>query len=194
MFVNRYLDLAEDGIDWVKEIAQECRRNGIAPWVSVRINDAHGANNWEGSHMNCDLQKQPQFRLSGRPLNPRDGNNRFETLLNYEHLEVRDYYFAMIRELVEEYEHAGLELDWTRVPACCEPQASQQTCEIMTEWIAEIRAITQRQAVKIGKPYPLGLRVPVRLDQLKTIGLDVAAIAHRDLIDFICPTNTWQTT
>ncbi|HVF10811.1 MAG TPA: hypothetical protein VNA16_08410, partial [Abditibacteriaceae bacterium] len=192
-FLNRYLDLAEAGINWVAEIASACRRRGISPWISIRMNDMHGANSWERSYMNCALQKDPQYRLSGREINPRDGINPLLMALDYAHPEVRAYYFTMIRELVEDYDYEGLELDWLRTPFCCEPTASQDNSDAMTAWIAEIRKLTQAQAAKTGKPYPLGLRIPVRLGLLRTFGLDVKAMAQAGLIDFISPSNFWQT-
>jgi hypothetical protein len=194
VFLNRYLDLADAGIDWVEEIAGACRRRGVAPWASIRMNDMHGANSWEGSYMNCALQRDPRYRLSGRETNPRDGINRFMTPLNYEHREVRDYYFTQIRELVEDYDFEGLELDWLRCSLCCEPTASQQTIDTMTAWVAEIRRLTESRARATGKPYYLGLRVPVRLGILRTNGLDVVQIAREGLIDFVAPSNFWQTT
>jgi len=192
-FLNRYLDLAEAGIDWVEEISKACRRRGVAPWISIRMNDMHGATSWEGSYMNCAPQKEPQYRLGGCEINPRDGVNPMLMSLDYSHPEVRDYYFTMIRELVEDYDYEGLELDWLRCSFCCEPPASQPQIDVMTEWTAEIRKLTQAQARKTGKPYPLGLRIPVRLGLLRTIGLDVKAMAEAGIIDFISPSNYWQT-
>ncbi len=190
--LDRHLDLLEDDVDWVQKIAQACRRNHIKPWLSVRMNDAHGSQNWDESYFNCKLQQDPRFRLSGRQ--PDGTVNISEQLLDYRHPEVRDYFFAMIRELVEEYDYEGLELDWMRDPFCCEPQADQSTLDMMTEWVAQIRQLTRHKAEQTGRPFPLGLRLPVRLDALKNIGLDVAAFAREGLIDFIAPTNYWQTT
>lgn len=193
-FLNRYLDLVEAGVDWIAEISKACRKCGVSPWVSLRMNDGHGGHCWEKSYMNCALQKDPKYRLSGREINPREGVNKFRQLLNYEHKEVRDHYFAMARELVEEYDFEGLELDWLRLPYCCEPPASQETVDAMTVWFAEIRALTRARSKKTGKPYPLGLRIPVRLGLLRTIGMDVRELARQDLIDFVAPSNSWQTT
>ncbi len=190
--LDRFLDLVEAKVDWLAHISTACRRNKIAPWISMRMNDAHGGNSWEGSYMNCASQKDPRYRLSGREMNPRRGVNRFDQLLNYEHAEVRDYYYTMARELVEDYDFEGLELDWLRTPRCCEAPASQKTVDAMTEWFAQLRALTQRQAAKTGRPYPLGLRLPVRLGLLREIGLDVATLAQRGLIDFVGFSNFWQ--
>ncbi len=192
-FLNRYLDLVEDGVDWLAEVARACRRRGVSPWISVRMNDAHGGNSWEGSYMNCALQKDPKYRLSGRDINPKDGVNRFHQLLSYEHQEVRDYMFSMIREMVEDYDYEGLELDWLRCPFCCEPPASQQAVETMTAWFADIRSLTRRQGERIGRPYPLGLRVPPRFGLLRTIGIDLKALVRAGLVDFVSPSNSWQT-
>lgn len=191
--LNRYLDLQEAGIDWLAEISRACRQNGIAPWISIRMNDMHGANSWEQSYMNCDLQKDPKFRLSGRQANPHLPVNRFEQSLNYAHQEVRDYMLLQIREVVEEYDFEGLELDWLRCPFCCEAPASQADVDLMTSWFAEIRALLDRQGRKTGKQYPLGLRLPCRLGMLKAIGIDVPELAKQGIIDFVGFSNYWQT-
>lgn len=193
-FLDRYLDLAEAGVDWVAECSKACRRRGISPWISIRMNDMHGANDLEGSYMNGPPLKDPRLRLRGQQVNPREGVSQYLMALNYERREVRDYMFSLIRELVEDYDFEGLELDWLRCPYICEPHASQETIDALIAWIVEIRRLTQAQARKIGKPYPLGLRIPCRLGLLRSVGLDVKALARAGLIDFVSPSNGWQTT
>ena len=189
-FLNLYLDLLEAGVDWLAEAATACRRRGIRPWLSIRMNDMHGS---IGSYMNCDLSSDPRCRLSGRPVNPRDEPRPDWMALNYERPEVRDYMFTLIREGVEDYDYEGLELDWLRNPNCCEPVASQQTIDTMTQWIAAIRALTTRRAKQTGRPFPLGLRVPANYELMRAIGLDVAALARAGLIDFVAPSAFMQT-
>jgi hypothetical protein len=191
--LDRYLDLAEAGVNWIEEIARACRRRKLSPWLSVRMNDMHGANSWEGSYMNCALQKDPRFRLSGKQPNPKDPVNPMEQSLNYAKKEVRDYMLLMIRELVEDHDFEGLELDWLRCPFCIDPPASPDSIALMTRWTAEVRRLTQVKARQTGKPYPLGLRVPCRLGLVKAVGLDVQALAREGLIDFVGLSNFWQT-
>jgi len=69
--LDRYLDLVEAGVDWVAETASARRRQGVTRWLSIRMNDAHGANSWEHSYMSCPLQRDPRYRLSARRINPR---------------------------------------------------------------------------------------------------------------------------
>src|SRR6185295_35894 len=171
LFLNRYLDLQEAGIDWVAEISKACRKRGISPWISIRMNDMHGANSWEKSYMNAPLQRDPKYRLSGQQPNAKDGVNRMEQALDYSHKEVRDYFLLIIREAIEDHDYEGLELDWLRCPFCVDPPASPKQIAMMTDWTAEVRKITDAKAKKLGRPCPLGLRVPVRLGQLKEVGL-----------------------
>ena len=102
--------------------------------------------------------------------------------------------FEQIREVVEAYDFEGLELDWWRNPLCCEPNASAQTVNMITDWIAQIKTLTQRQARKTGRPYPLGLHIPGRLGTLKSVGLDVVTMCREGIIDFISPSGFWCTT
>ena len=51
---DRYLDLQEAGVDWIAECARACRQQGVAPWLSYRMNASHfsGA---PASPVNCRL-------------------------------------------------------------------------------------------------------------------------------------------
>jgi len=181
-----YLDLVEAGIDWLAETARACRRRKICPWASIRMNDIHGATKYpEASFMNCELYKDPTMRLQPRtPFNTAG--------FNYEKRQVRDYVMAAIRDMVEDYDYDGLQLEWNRQPLCCEPGASRAMTDTITEWHAEIRRLTERRARKTGKPYALGIRYFGGLDQLRHVGLDLREMAKRGIIDFVCPSNGWQ--
>lgn len=193
-FFNLYLDLVEQGVDWLAETSKACRTRGVSPWVTCRMNDMHGAANPTGSHFNCALFKQAKFRLSGRAMDPNDSPHISWMGLNYEHREVRDFMLANIREWMEDYDFDGLELDWLRQPLCCEPVASQKQIDLMTDWMREVRALTEARARRIGKPVPLGLRVPPNLGYMKCIGVDVKAQVAAGLVDFVGFSDIWQTT
>jgi hypothetical protein len=191
-FMDRYQDLLDAGTDWLAETTVACRKNKISPWVSIRMNDLHGSGNFEGSFFNLPLLKLKEMRLQKSAYGPHSASYREG--LNYEKAEVRDIMFRQIREVVEDYDFEGLELDWWRQPLCCEPNASQATIDMMSNWIREIRALTKKRAAKTGKPYPFGMRIPGRLDILKSIGLDIVTLCREGTLDFICPSGFWCTT
>ena len=113
--------------------------------------------------------------------------------LNYEQKEVRDYFYAMIRELVMDYDARGLELDFLRTPAICEPNASPEMVDALTAWIGDIRALTRAKAERTGRRYAFGLRIPAQLGALRCIGLDAKAIVAAGLVDFLSFSNYMQT-
>jgi len=181
--LNLLLDLQESDVDWLAESIKACRACGISPWVSVRMNDPHG----QAPHMESPLHKDPKYLLR------QQGEPRIWAKLNYQYKEVRDYYFAIIRELVEDYDFDGLELDWKRSAVCIPPPAAQEQIDMMTAWFTEIRKLTQAKAKRTGRPYYLGMHVPSEYKKLRHIGIDVEVIAKAGLIDFLCPTNFMQT-
>lgn len=185
---DRYLDLQEAGTDWLAEAAHACRRHGITPWLSYRMNATHfsGA---PDSPVNCRLFREARYRLSGRVPGARGRKDHAWLGLNYACTPVRAHMFAQIREGVEGYDYDGVELDWLRHPLCVEAPASQRDTDAITDWIADLRALTRRR----GRTLPLGLRVPGNLDYLRRIGIDLRAIVRRRLIDFVSFSNYWQT-
>jgi hypothetical protein len=193
VFLNRYLDLVEAGTDWLAETAKACRRRGVAPWVSVRMNDMHGHLNYEGSYFNVPLLRRPEMRLQHSAYSPTQWLPAYRGGLNYEKPEVRALMFAQIKEVVADYDFDGLELDWLRNPLCCEPNASPATVEMMNDWFRSIRALTVERARRTGRPYPFGFRCPSRLETLKTIGIDVVTLCREGTLDWIAPSNFWRT-
>ena len=188
-----YLDLLDAGVDWLAEVAKACRRRGMAPWLSMRMNDMHQAH-VPDARQHCPLFADPEYRLSGRMPQSRDGDDPRLSGLNYEKQEVREYMFSLIREVVEEYDYEGIELDWLRRPLCCEPNPSQETLHMMAAWFAEIREVTRAQGKQTGKPYYLGMRSLPCLGQMRSIGIDVPALAREGIIDFVTASNIHQGT
>ncbi|MCC6415105.1 MAG: hypothetical protein IT582_04265 [Opitutaceae bacterium] len=193
-FMNLYQDLLDAGVDWLAETTKACRRRGIAPWVSIRMNDFHGHKNIEGSFFNTDQLKDPAMRLKHSAYSPTMYEPGYRTALNYEKAEVRAQMLAQIKEIVEDYDFEGLELDWWRQPLCCEPNATPETVAMMTDWFREVRALTQRRAVETGRPYPFGMRIPSQIDTLKSIGIDIETLCREGVIDFVGPSGFWCTT
>lgn len=192
-FLNLYQDLVDAGVDWLAEAAGACRRRGVSPWVSIRMNDFHGHKNIEGSFFNTDQLKDPAMRLSRSSYSPTMFEPGYRGGLNYEQTEVREQMFLQIKEVVEDYDYEGLELDWWRQPLCCEPNATQETIDMMTAWFREVRALTERRAQATGRPYPLGMRISGHLDTMKTIGIDVETLCREGVIDFVGPSGFWCT-
>ena len=190
--VDPYLDLAEAGVDWLSEAIAACQRRGMEAWISIRMNDPHNSAD-PADPMNAPQLLDPALQLGGPDAYPDSRYGMGTWGLNYARPEVRDYMFRMIRELVEDYDACGLQLNWLRVPACCPPGASQATIDMMTDWIRRIRELTETRARQLDRPLPLGMRVPGNYRMLRHLGIDVTALIEKGLLDFLCPSNFMQT-
>lgn len=191
-FLNRYLDLEEAGGDWLRETTIACRSNGISPWISIRMNDTHGADALE-SFFNCPLFRDPVMRTNMHPVNLLDPRPRRREGLNYLRPEVREYMLSMIREPVLEYDFDGLELDWMRDPTCVTPPACRRDVETITDFFRQVRQIADTRARMTGKPCPISLRAPGSLNLLLDIGIDVRTLVREGAIDCFAPCNFYQT-
>jgi len=192
-FYGLYVDLIEAGVDWLAETSKACRQQTVAPWVSIRMNDLHGHHNFEGSFFNHPLLQKSENRLHHSAYPGMSGMHDYREGLNYELPVVRESMMDQIREVVEDYDFEGLELDWWRNPVCCEPNASEKTVAMMSDWFREIRALTQRRAAQTGRPYYLGMRIPGKLETLRSIGIDVVTLCQEGTLDFLGPSAFWRT-
>ncbi len=109
------------GGDIVKVFVDRCRLRGQAPFISFRLNDAHhkefaGAARGEkignlGMSVTRSYVEHPEWRVG---TNPKRGA---ELVQNWAIPEVRESKLALIRELCENYDLDGLELDYLRFPS-----------------------------------------------------------------------------
>jgi hypothetical protein len=178
----------DQGIDYPARVIARARHHGITPWISLRMNDVHyGAN--------LDHPYHGQFWREARAFYRRNvkETDYFAHALDYAHVEVRDYYRALIEETLERYDLEGLELDFLREPYCFSPGEEQEGRLIMTAWLRDIRALVASASAKKGRTIRLGVRVPSHPETAWGLGLDVVAWAEEGLVDLVTPAPRWAT-
>lgn len=191
-FINdKYLDLVEEGTDWLAENAVACRAHGISPWVSIRMNDSHGGRQPQKSHMNNDLLiNRPDLWLDKPCIDPESEFKRYS--MDYSQSECREYMLTIIEDVLT-YDYEGMELDFCRDPVIAKPIASEQVRNDIFAWIQEIRRRTNEKGKQIGKPFHLGIRASFNTGLLYDYGLDVDRCVEEGLFDFVAFSNTYQT-
>lgn len=167
-----------DGGDIVQVFVDRCRQKSVAPFISFRLNDSHGhelvhmpPEKIEGWAWHCITPwhvNHPEWRL-GQDLN--DWNNR---VLNWAIPEVRQHKFGFIREIIEQYDMDGFELDFMRHNSFFRlnetPLAERR--RIMLAFVRDVRALLDA-AARPGQHRWLCVRIPCRLDRHDSIGVDV---------------------
>jgi len=182
-WVGQMAKLAEE-CDYLATALARCREKGIAPGISLRMNDMHDAP-WPDSHMFSRFWKEnPQFRLK-----PWDGRSWGATGFDYAHPEVREYFLSLVRELAQDYDFDVLELDFLRFPFYFSRDDIDQHCKTMTGFIREVRKILDAT----GRPIALIPRVASSPGAARLLGFDVQAWAKQGLVDGITAANFVET-
>ena len=166
-----------DQCDYLERAMARCRQRGIAPGITMRMNDMHAGGEGPRSHMYSRFyQEHPQFRI--KCIQPR-GYAR--EALDYSHPEVRAHAMALIRELVEYYDHEVLELDFTRFAFYFDRFNIEAHCETINGFLRQVRellAVCPRHITLIP-------RVASSPGAALQLGFDVAAWAREGLVDGI---------
>ncbi len=168
--------LADQGCNYLARALARCRAKGIAPGITVRMNDMHDAPT-PGTHLFSRFyMEHPEFRLNNGPF-----CGWSATGLNYEHAEVRECFLALIRELACDYDCDVLELDFLRFHCYFPRRDFVRHCAIMTGFVRDVRAILD----KSGRRVALMARIAASPAAAYELGFDVAAWARDRLVDGI---------
>lgn len=166
-----------EGGDMVRVLIDRCRAGGMAPLVSYRVNDVHLLEQVDeptpASIRVCRFYAEnPQWWLD-RDHKRRKGYYGLRGM-DMAAPEVRRYKLALIRELCEGYDLAGLELDFLRDNRLFRPeQPRDERVEIITDFVREVRGFLDARRVPGYPRRWLCVRIPSALRAHEETGLDV---------------------
>jgi len=183
--VHNMLEVHRQGVDYPARVIERCRRHGISPWISLRMNDVHYNDDLEHPFHSA-LWRRPELFRKGHP-------GYYARALDYAHKEVRDKYKALVVETLERYDLDGLELDFMREPYLFSKGREQEGREILTAWMREIGSLVAAAATRLGRPVKLGVRAPSDPEVALGLGLDAPTWAREGLIDLVVATPRWST-
>ncbi len=181
--------LHERGLDPYAAWIARSREKGISPWLTMRMNDLHDANDTTNyMHSTFWLTHPEYWRV------PHESKGNWtDRALNYAMPAVREHNMAFLAELLERYDPDGIELDWMRFGYHFRAGHERAGAEILTQFMRDARALTEVWAKKRGHPIQLGARVPADPDAAIGLGMDGVRWACEGLIDLLVPTPFWAT-
>ncbi len=198
-------DFIKQGTDVLKIMVEFCKKNDIEVFWTMRMNDTHdaaGADTWYGNQaMFNQLKKDHPEWLLGTATK-RTVRGRW-TAVDYGHQEIRDLALGYCREVCQNYDVDGIELDFFRHlnyfkgPAMGKV-ASQEDCDKMTSLIRRIRKMTEEVGLERGRPILLAVRLPDSVGYCKAMGFDIEKWMREGLIDIMAVTgyfrlSPWET-
>lgn len=179
---SSFWNYLQDG-DIVKVFIEYCHKLGISPFISYRLNDLHHLFYTNllvtFSHSRFYVE-HPEYRI--------DPNSKhwMDQAQDWAIPEVREHKFSFIKELCENYDLAGIELDFLRHPFFfnLKKTDSRQRIAIMTDFIRRVRE-TLKGTASSGKRRYLGIRIPNKLSGFDPLGLDLELLSNEKLVDMV---------
>ncbi len=166
--------------DYLERAMVRCRHHGIAPGLSMRMNDMHGGGEGPKSHMRSKFyQDNPQFHIKCV-----EARGYSREALDYRHPQVRERAMELVRELVENYDIEVLELDFMRFAFYFDRFNIDEHCEIINGFMRQVRDVISAT----GRDIKLIPRVASSPEAARLLGSDVQAWAREGLVDGITPT------
>ena len=180
--------LHERGIDMYAIWIARCREKGVSPWITMRMNDQHFVTTPSYCALSRFWRAHPEFRRVTTPV--QEGSWRWgDYVFDYAHKEVRDYYLAYVKELLERYDVDGFECDWMRGTSVLKEGREREDARFMTEFMREVRRLANAAALRRGHPVGVSVRVPTTRKGGLHFGLDAVEWAKEGLVDLIVPCN-----
>ena len=173
------------GIDPYRVMVRRARENGVSPWMSMRMNDIHFVTSDKLSRTASFWRDHPEFRIY--PNEKALGSRRPWTdfTLDFAHKEVRDYNFAMARELLTRYDCDGLELDFLRCVPCLRYEHAEEDAHFLTEFVRRVKRAADRAAADRDHPVGVAVRVPQNLAAARQLGFEVERWVAEKLVDIV---------
>ena len=102
---------------------------------------------------------------------------------NYAVPEVRKLNLETLRDLAENYDFDGFQIDFSRHVPILPPGEEWEHRDAMTEFVRSVRLMTLEVEQNRGRPFLLGVKVPRNLEGCRADGFDVETWAQQSLVD-----------
>ena len=169
------------GGDMVAVFVQCCREKGLSPFISYRLNDAHGKEyvddapgtvpSWAGHALSRFYQEHPEYRIGS------DLSNWYERVQDWSIAAVRQHKYDFIEEICANYAIDGLELDFMRMCSLfdVDDTTSSERRNIITTFIGQIRQLLDTTSAPDQHRW-LCVRAPCYVEAFDDLGIDLPAM------------------
>ena len=164
----------ELGTDQVREVIKRGKELGVRVFPSLKLQDVAAPGGER-----CGLLK---WERGAEICIGAEGRN--EWAYDFAHACVREDKMAVLREILEDYEADGIELDFMFGNAYFKSQEVEENTALMTEYMGQIRAMATSIGEDQSREIPIMARVCLERKQNLSMGLDVEAWLADGSIDY----------
>jgi len=187
-----------EGGDMVQVLIDTCRKLKMDPFVSLRLNDVHAQEdyvkkNQRSLNSSRFYVENPQWHID--PEHYKIKGYYGKRGMDWAVPQVRAHKLALLTELANNYDLAGLELDFLRHNQLFRDDGppAEERIRLITAFVADVRRALDK---KPGKRRWLGVRIPLEITRHPNIGLDIKKLyaAGVDMFNLSGYYNTAQNT
>jgi len=172
-----YRKWVEEGVDIMRIFLEATRERGLEAFYSYRVNGSD--NDLVVTREIPMKQRHPEWLLAG-PWAP----DR-KIFWDFRNQEIRDYKLSILREVVENYDFDGIEIDFARGPITLPLGQQWKYRHHLTDFMSKVRRMTLQAAEKRGRPILLAARLPASIEGCRIDGIDIETWTSRQLLDII---------
>ena len=190
--LDNMLALDRQGLDRHQLWIDRCRRHGVEGWLTLRMNDAHGLQEYRrtieqktGDYHGWALMFPSQLwkdHPEWRRATYREERS-MEGAFDFAIAEVRAHHLKLVAEVLGKWDMDGIELDWLRWGMHFRPGFEAAGRAMLTSFMKEVRALVRQAEQRLGHPVKLGVRIPAEIEVCEALGYDPLAWAEQKLID-----------
>lgn len=187
---NITAEMLAEGTDPLKVTVEFAQKHGFEVFFSNRMNDTHDAAHRADKPYFLWTEfkeKHPEFLFGS--IGEKLPNGRWSSV-DFAHKEVRDLCVQFFKEVCDNYDVDGVELDFFRHFELFKTVgrggiASQKEVDMLTDMVREIRKVTEEAGMKRGKPILVLTRVPTSPEYAKQAGVDIEQWIDEGLVDIV---------
>lgn len=168
---KHFVRMKELGIDLYQIACSHLRRRGVAPWISVRMNEYHYLAHWETAA--SFWTEHPEYRLA------------VDAPFDYSHQEVQDYYLSYIEEQCRLHDVDGVELDMLRGDRFFPQPVSADKVGLLNSFLRQTRRRVDAVAREKGHPIRISARCYPTPESSRQRGWDPVAWMAEGSVDLL---------
>jgi hypothetical protein len=187
---NSLNEFFKQGTDPLEVSCKFAHENGFEFFWSNRMNDTHDEAHRPGNpHINWSKFKENHPEYLFGTIGERFPHGRWSAV-DFSHQEIRDLCVKYYREVCENYDVDGVELDFLRHLYLFEnvargDTASQEQLDMLTSLVSQIRKVTETTGIKKGGPILVLVRVPDSYRYCRSVGIDLEKWMQLGLVDIV---------
>ena len=185
------------GTDPLQVMVDFCHSHGMEAFCTMRMNDTHDSVDTPDKPFfgfSRFKREHPEFLMGSFEKRPRF---KAWTGIDYTQPAVRERVFQRLEEVCQNYDLEGIELDFLRHECLFKSvawgaKASPEERDLLTGLIRRIRAMTEREGLRRGRPILVAIRVTDSAAYCKGLGLDLERWLQDGLVDLLTGTGELQ--